>query len=452
MATSYADSLQLLRDTADMARTAWLQRNRVERVLTQNAVARIAATPYFSSHATPLHDTSAMDGFIIESSTTMATSPTHPVTFRIVGRVVPGQFPKMYPDTCLGDDHVCLEVMTGGRFPSQEGKIGKLNACVPVEDVSVTTSTAQGSGHAASFIIVTKPVQPMAYRRVAGTDIPPNKLLIEPGQRILTSHILPLVSAGLHSVQAVAKPRIGIWSTGSEFVPGTCHRATDVNGPYLTAICQEFGADASFLGYLDDKRDELSREFRQVAESGNFDVLLTTGAVSAAGKYDFVRDALRALHANVLFHGLDIRPGHPALFALLPCNSEWVTFFGLPGNPGAASACFRFLVVPYLRRLLGREVEKPKRAKATSARLSSQGVDQRLKQVIFIAKQTSDCFVPGRMSTLSTGLNLVQVQDKTSPARMEPLIEANCWVHVRGGQNVTEGQVVDCYNMSLATE
>ncbi|KID86046.1 molybdopterin biosynthesis protein [Metarhizium guizhouense ARSEF 977] len=122
----------------------------------------------------------------------------------------------------------------------------------------------------------------MAHRRVAGTDIPPNKLLIGPGQRILTSHILPLVSSGLHSVQVLAKPRIGIWSTGSEFVPGTCHRATDVNGPYLTAICEEFGADASFLGYLDDKRDELSREFRQVAESGNFDVLLTTGAVSAA--------------------------------------------------------------------------------------------------------------------------------------------------------------------------
>ncbi|KAG8414384.1 hypothetical protein J3459_014771 [Metarhizium acridum] len=129
---SYKDSLQLLRDTADMARTAWLQRNHVDRDLTQNAIGRIAATSSFSSDATPLHDTSAMYGFIIESSATIDASPTRPVTFRI-----------------------------------------------------------------------------------------------------------------------------------------------------------EFGADASFLGYLDDELDELSQDFRQAEGSGNFDVLITTGAVSA-GKFDLV--------------------------------------------------------------------------------------------------------------------------------------------------------------------
>jgi molybdopterin molybdotransferase len=109
---------------------------------------------------------------------------------------------------------------------------------------------------------------------------------------------------------------------------------------------------------LQDSADEIASTISQTLESSAADVLITSGGVSV-GKFDHIRKALDLIGAEIIFHGLAIRPGHPALFALLNSSRGKVAFFGLPGNPGAAAACFRFLVIPYLRSSMGQEAEQP---------------------------------------------------------------------------------------------
>lgn len=101
----------------------------------------------------------------------------------------------------------------------------------------------------------------------------------------MTSHILPLASLGFKTIRVAAKPRIGIWSTGKEFISEGSH-SKDVNGPYLKAACREYGAEVAFLGHLDDRGQLLRRAFEAHAKSGDYDILITSGAGSA-GKSDF---------------------------------------------------------------------------------------------------------------------------------------------------------------------
>lgn len=243
---------------------------------------------------------------------------------------------------------------------------------------------------------------------------------------------------------------MGIWTTGSEFALADSTAAPDINGPFLTASCNEFGADAYHLGYLADDLKTMNHGFGDTANEGDFDVLITTGAVSV-GKFDFVRDALGSLSAEILFHGASIRPGHPVLFAILPSRNRRkpTAFFGLPGNPGAAAACFRFLVVPYLRRWLDMPVEGPIRAFAK--RFGDDATRTKHNHVIFQGKSGSDCFVPGHLVATSGGYSDVHVCSKTSPAKLDPFISSTCWVHIQSGHDVLENHIVDCYPTSLAS-
>lgn len=440
MALSFATAIGRLQSAADEAKAYEDECRPSESIGIQDAVGRIALEDCVSPTSTPLHDTSAMDGFAIEACKTDNASPHNPAVFRIVGILTPGDDPSLTikPQT-YGEDP-CIEIMTGARFPDTNSSLGRLDACVRVEDVAMTISDKAGLSQPGKYIAVTKPVQPKTNCRMAGSDIQHSETILKKGHRILTSHILPLASVGSQTIRVTAKPRIGIWSTGKEFI-SEGPRPKDVNGPYLTTACRKYGAEATFLGHLDDRTPLLCREFASYAESGNYDILITSGAVSA-GKFDFVRDALDHLNADVVFHGLNIRPGHPVLFARFPAIRR-VAFFGLPGNPGAVAACFRFLIIPYLRQLQGRESEHPLMAKAVREK-PENGVDKESQDII-VPRRNVDRFFTGRLQPTAWGTNAVELNGRVNSAKLQPFISANCWVHIRAGSEVAEGSVVACY-------
>ena len=66
------------------------------------------------------------------------------------------------------------------------------------------------------------------------------------------------------------------------------------------------------------------------------------------GDYDHVPDVIRDMSANIIFHGLPIRPGKPILGASTKKEST-----GLPGNPvGAMVGCQR-IGLPLLKYMAG---------------------------------------------------------------------------------------------------
>ncbi|KAK4148471.1 MoeA, N-terminal and linker domain-containing protein [Chaetomidium leptoderma] len=376
-----------------------------------DTIGGIAAEDVISPKSIPEYDTSAMDGYAVHSQATAAASEQAPVTFKT-------------------NTNLCVEIMTGAIFPDG------YDACVKIEDTVLVDSPA------GRHILITKPVAQNANRRFAGSDILSGDVVVKQGEAVRPSHILPLASIGFDSIPLAQKPRVGIWSTGKEMINGK-GATRDANGPYLTAAVREMGLHGAFLGVLGDDPAGLHDHVRAAVGSREYDLLITSGAVSK-GRFDHVRDVLDKMGAEIVFHGLAIRPGHPVLFALIPGVKGRTAFFGLPGNPGAAAACFRFLAVPYLRVLQGRAMERP-----ILARVLRQPETSKAKHGCH-SMQNTDCFRHGVLSTSVTGQLIVEPSAEQSPAKLGPFITANCWIHFRPDHPPGPGatDLVECYPIS----
>ncbi|KXX77639.1 Molybdopterin molybdenumtransferase [Madurella mycetomatis] len=441
MALAYSEAIERLLHIAQHQRNSRLEYQR--HVPLGESTGGVVAHDLVSPKSIPEYDTSAMDGYAIYSGATAGAAPETPVLFRVEGILAAGDLPKELPKPITNRDgqvEPCVEIMTGAIFP-ECGPTGKpYDACVKVEDAVLVDSPHQG--HSGRHILVVKPIAPNANKRFANSDICKGDIIISKGEAVRPCHIMTLAAVGFEFIPLIRKPRVAIFSTGRELVNGK-GATRDANGPYLAATAREMGLDVDFLGIVDDDAARLHCQAEKMANSGLYDLVITSGAVSK-GKFDHVRQVLEQLDAEIVFHGLAIRPGHPALFALLPTKGARKTaFFGLPGNPGAAAACFRFLTVPYLRALQGQPPEPP-----ILARLSSPRGVCNLKS----APQT-DCFRLGLLSTTLEGQLTVQSNPDHSPAKLGPFLSANCWIHLKSDffpPPTSSGLLVECYPVSPA--
>ncbi|KAF5560726.1 molybdopterin biosynthesis moeA [Fusarium phyllophilum] len=442
MTITYESALTKLNKAAIKTRTGQDESDRIDLVSLEEAVGRVSACDHFSPISTPEFDTSAMDGYTICSESTRLASVEHPVLFCVKGTIAAGD-DSLTLSLCHTRDgpEPCFEIMTGGRFP--EGVLGEVfDACIKVEDTARIIAKEAGLG---VCIAIRKPIPRYANRRFAGEDIQKGDLVMKRGVTVRPSNIMPLASVGIDTVRVLEKPRVCIWSTGNELTSQKSH-IRDVNGVYLTAASKEAGADATFGGSITDEVDALVQTIKDRLESSAVDIMITSGGVSV-GKFDHVRQALETLGATIVFHGVAIRPGHPVLFALLPSVWGEVGFFGLPGNPGAAAACFKFLTVPYMRDLLGQEPEKRVLARLGDLQLGSSS----RKSIADAPNRGLNCdrFRPGVLQmTGREGLTVHEAAGVFGPAKMAPFVQANCWIHIKANEVIETGQMVDCYPMS----
>ncbi|PWI64733.1 hypothetical protein PCL_08598 [Purpureocillium lilacinum] len=154
--------------------------------------------------------------------------------------------------------------MTGGHFPTP-GALSGLDACVKLDDV-VHTKFDRNCNRAIKYVKVASPVRRGTNRRVAGGDMAKSQLIARAGQRIQSSHILPLASTGNSQIEVERRLPVGIWSTGTEHTRGDAS-IVDVNGPYLQAACAEYGVEPEFLGYLDNDAEIVAEPFEQRSKS-----------------------------------------------------------------------------------------------------------------------------------------------------------------------------------------
>ncbi|KAK1579679.1 MoaB/Mog domain-containing protein [Colletotrichum navitas] len=328
-----------------------------------------------------------MNGYAVCSDATALASPGRPLLLRVCGTVAASdELTELDERIFRNEVEPCLEIMTGGIFPKVVGTTRRLDACVRVED----TATVSVAGTTGRVIMITKPVAPDANRRPAGRDIRLGERVFKRGDVLGSSHIMPLASVGVSKIRVFKRPRVTVWSTGKELVVGKASGIQDVNGPVLMAALREAGANPTFLGTLHDSEEAVREALRDTIDGSGFEKVLTTGGVSV-GRFDFVASSLGHLGAKTHFHGVAMRPGHPVLLAQVPSRSRDLPVFGLPGNPGATAACFRFLVVPFLRSWQHQTAETPIMAKCvedTSANSSWGGSS--------IAGNSPHDFVPTR--------------------------------------------------------
>ena len=96
-----------------------------------------------------------------------------------------------------------------------------------------------------------------------------------------------------------------------------------------------------------DDRESIQKSISQ--SLNHSDAVIMTGGVSM-GDYDHVPDVIRDMNANIIFHGLPIRPGKPILGA---SAKEGKLIPGLPGNPVSAMVGCQRIGLPLLKYMAG---------------------------------------------------------------------------------------------------
>jgi molybdopterin molybdotransferase len=296
-----------------------------ETVPLADALNRVLAREVVSDVDWPPFDTSAMDGYAVRAGETRGETGRR----ERPGLVAAGD---PVPPPLAAEEAV--RIMTGAPLPAGADTV------VPVEE----------SRREAGRVRFDREPRPGAHLRRRGESVARGTALLPEGGRLDPSGVALAAMAGADPVSVRRRPRIAIATTGNELVPArerpTEGRLRDSNGPMLAALCQARGWPAVLYEPVADEARAVDRLFG--AATDDFDVLVTSGGVSA-GDLDLLPPAAQRAGWELLFHRVSVRPGKPVAFA----RREGCFWFGLPGNPVSASACFHLFVRRALDRFEG---------------------------------------------------------------------------------------------------
>ncbi|MDW8359816.1 MAG: molybdopterin biosynthesis protein [Candidatus Caldarchaeum sp.] len=318
----------------------------VEKIPVAKALGRTIAENILAKASAPPFDRSTVDGYAVKASDTYPATEETPVVLEVVGRAEIG-----VPFGGVVADGKCVEIATGAMVPRGA------NAVVMVE---FTKKIPGGK------IMVFRPASPNENIAQTGSDISLGDTVLRRGTAITPREIAVLSSVGLKEVRVYRKVKAAVYSTGDEVVEsGTAlplGKIYDVNGPTLTAMMQEIGAEADFKGIIPDDYGLMVEKISESLRSG-YDLVITSGSTSA-GFGDVVYKVFRELsRGKVLVHGLRIKPGKPTALAV----ADGKLLIGLPGFPLSAMMVFQKLVKPIVETLSGSNPKTTKRVKAKLA-------------------------------------------------------------------------------------
>ena len=298
-------------------------RVRTETIPLGEALHRVLAADVRSLIDSPPFDKSAMDGFAVGGSDDSQE-------LRIVDTIAAGTVPTR--DLGSGE---CARIMTGAMLPPGASRV-------------IRREFVQES--AGSIRVLTPEMGDNVIRK--GASLAAGSTVLRP--KIITPQdVGALAASGIHQLTAALPPRTIVLCTGPEVLPaGTAlgpGQIYDSNGPQLHAQLASMRCPASVVTGVEDRPGPLGEAIETAL--GSCDLLLLTGGVSA-GNFDYVPDCLRELGAEILVHGVAVKPGKPTLFARFARRGEQHVF-GLPGNPVSTFVIFELFVKPFLYRSMG---------------------------------------------------------------------------------------------------
>ncbi|GIV03338.1 MAG: molybdopterin molybdenumtransferase MoeA [Fimbriimonadales bacterium] len=314
--------------------SAWAaqaQAQATESVPLDRACGRVLAEPAAAQTDYPAFDNSAVDGYVIAVEADAAAG----TGLRVVGAVAAGACPPepLAPGTTY-------RILTGAPVPQTA------YAVIMQEDVALLGSDRirlETSARAGEHI------------RRRGTDFRAGDILITPGTRLNPGHLGLLATLGVPEPVVRVRPKVAILTTGDEIVaanaPVASGKVRDSNGPMLAAMVERFGGEPFAVQHVPDEEGALAAAVEEGL--GEARVVVITGGASV-GDRDYAPN-VASRFAEVLFHGVSVKPGKPTLFA----SAGDRAVLGLPGNPGATFVGAHLYLRPILAGLQ-RERYKPR--------------------------------------------------------------------------------------------
>lgn len=293
-----------------------------QKLFLTNALGRVLAEDIIALENSPEFPTSGMDGYAFkfeDINSELKIIEKNPAGYVVEKEVV---------------SKTCIKTFTGALMPKGSDTL------VPIENVEVLEDR----------IKIVKSVPKGFAVRDIGENYKKDEVLIKKGTIIGFSEVGVLASLNIPQIKVYSKPIIAVASTGSEILDLGVEKTNDSqirssNHLTLEALFTQCGAEVIQNGPVDDDIENITNFFETSLKKA--DIVVTTGGVSV-GDYDFVQDVIKdKLKAEVLFHGVFVKPGMHILVAI---KNEKI-IIALPGFAYSSTVCAILYVLPLIYRL-----------------------------------------------------------------------------------------------------
>ncbi|MDP3302063.1 MAG: molybdopterin molybdotransferase MoeA [Sulfuricurvum sp.] len=298
---------------------------RSERVFLTAALGRVLAEDIVAQEDYPTHPTSAMDGYAM----------IHTDFAEHKALAILGDNPAGADEVAQVESGICIKTFTGSLMP-----LGS-DTLIPIENVTVNDG----------LIMIDKPVPAGFAVRPVGESYKAGEILIARGTTIGFAEIGVMAGINQVMVSVAQRPRVSIIATGSEIldIGQTQHHAGQIrssNNYTLEALVNQLGGEAIGMGIVGDDKQGIMERFDEALRSS--DIVVSTGGVSV-GDYDFVKHIVPKLGAEVIFKGVNIKPGQHVMVAQR--GSKFIV--SLPGFAYSSTVTFILYVAPLMARMMG---------------------------------------------------------------------------------------------------
>jgi molybdopterin molybdotransferase len=304
-----------------------------ERVPLLDAAGRVLAADVRATYTLPSCDNSAMDGYAVKSSELAGAGAETPRQFRVIETVAAGRFP-----TRAIEPGEATRIMTGAPLPMGADTV------VRVEDTDGGVSVVRALNDRDCGRNV----------RPRGEDFRAGDVVLAAGEPIGAAQVGVLASLGVAQVPVHRAPRVAILGSGDELVEldqfdrvVAGEKIVASNSYTLHTLVRAAGGVPVPLGNAVDTPESMREIFARAVDARP-DLIISSAGISV-GEFDYTRDALGWLGADLKFWKVRMRPGAPIGFGSI-AGIPWI---GLPGNPVSVMVTFELFARPAILRMLG---------------------------------------------------------------------------------------------------
>ena len=299
--------------------------SRYERIALNASIGRVLFQDIVAEFNDPQFPTASMDGYALKHEDLKNGSLS-----------VLGDNPAGHDETRTLKSGECIKTFTGSMMPSGSDTLIQIEN-VDFKDGKITINEAVPKGSS---------VRPIGEGYKSGD------CLIKKGTKIGFAEIGVMAGLNQVMVKVFVRPRVAVIATGSEILDlgensDNPAQIRSSNNYTLAALFEQAGAEVIQLGTAPDNRDAILRTFENALATA--DILVSTGGVSV-GDYDFVKDIVPRLGAEVIFKGVGIKPGRHVMVAQM----EEKLILALPGFAYSSTVTGILYALPLISKMLGK--------------------------------------------------------------------------------------------------
>jgi len=299
--------------------------SRYERVPLSNSLGRVLFEDIVAKFNDPQFPTASMDGYAVK----------HKDLQNGVIAVL-GDNPAGHDEKRVLGSGESIKTFTGSMMPEGADTLIQIEN-VTFEDGKITINEEVPLGWS---------VRPIGEGYKSGD------VLIKKGTKIGFAEIGVMAGLNQVMVKVAVRPRVAVIATGSEILDlgensDNPAQIRSSNNYTLAALFESAGAEVIQLGTAPDDRDSIMHTFGNALATA--DILVSTGGVSV-GDYDFVKDVIPRLGAEVVFKGVSIKPGRHIMVA----QKESKFMIALPGFAYSSTVTGILYALPLISKMLGK--------------------------------------------------------------------------------------------------